>query len=84
MDPESKKLLEDTHALAQENNNILRSMRRSMRVSHIMSLIYWIIILGSAFGAYYFLQPYLTKVMTLYNGARAALNNLKQIGQQVK
>jgi hypothetical protein len=82
MDPESKKLLEDTHALVEENNKILHSMRRSLRFQHVLSILYWVIILGSAFGAYYFLQPYLQKIMVLYNGAGNVLNNLKQFGGQ--
>jgi len=81
MDPESKKLLQDTLALAQENNNILHSMRRSMRVQRIMSLLYWIFIIGSAVGAYYFIQPYLEQLMGIYSGAGDVINNFKQLGQ---
>ena len=77
MDPESKKLLQDTFALAQENNKILHSMRRSMRVARAMSIIYWLFIIGSAIGAYYLVQPYLEQVMDLYGGASDTLNNLK-------
>jgi len=81
VDPESKKLLEETFALAQENNRMLQSMRRSMRLSRIMSFLYWAFIIGSAVGAYYFIQPYLEQLMGVYSGAGDMLNNFKQLSQ---
>ena len=81
MDPESKKLLEETFALAQENNRMLQSMRRSMRLSRIMSFLYWAFIIGSAVGAYYFIQPYLEQLVGVYSGAGDMLNNFKQLSQ---
>ena len=77
MDGEDKKMLQDALELAQENNKILHSMRRSMRVGRIMSLLYWVLILGIAVGSFYFLQPYLDKVITLYNSASSTLKSLK-------
>ena len=44
MDPQSKKLLEDTYALVEENNKILQGLRRHMRTQRVISLIYWIFI----------------------------------------
>ncbi len=73
MDPESKKLLEETLALSQENNKILHGMRRSMRMARLMSIVYWTIVIGSAVGAFYLLQPYLDGVMDAYNAASSVL-----------
>ena len=88
MDPLSKKLLEETLVLAKENNDILRSMRRSMRFARIMSYLYWAFIILTAFGAYYFIEPYLEQLMSVYGGAKSnlnslndVLNNFKKIGQ---
>ena len=67
MDPESKKLLEESLALAKDNNKMLHSMRRSMHVARAMSAIYWVFIIGSAIGAYYFIQPYLDQVLDMYD-----------------
>jgi TRAP-type C4-dicarboxylate transport system permease small subunit len=75
VDPESKQLLQETMELAQENNKMLHSMKRSMRMSQIMSFLYWVLIIGSAIGAFYFLQPYLTQVEGLYNNASGVLKN---------
>ena len=81
MDPESKKLLEETLKLAKENNDILHSMRRSMRIQRIMSILYWVLIIGSTVGAYYLIAPYLGQLMDVYSGAGDVINNFKQLGQ---
>ena len=81
MSPEEKELLEQTLKLTEENNEILRSMKRSMQVARIMSILYWVLIISSAFGAYYFIQPYVDQLMSVYSGAGDVLNNLKQLGQ---
>jgi len=75
MDPESKKLLEDTFVLAQENNKMLHSVMRSMRISRIISIVYWVLIIGSALGAYYFIQPYINQLISIYGGAKSNLGN---------
>ena len=80
MDQESRKFLEQALALAEENNKILRSMRRSQRISGIIRFIYWAFIIGSAIGAYYFIQPYLTQVIEMYSSISATQQQLKSGG----
>ena len=75
MDPDSKKLLEETFTLEQENNKMLRSMRRSMIWGRVMSVIYWLIIIGISVGAFYFLQPYFNKVLSLYDSISGTQQN---------
>ena len=81
MDPESKKLLEETHELAKENNEMLRSMRRSMRFARFMSILYWVFIIGSAVGAYYLLEPYITQLQGVYGNAKSTLGGFNQFGE---
>ena len=75
MDPESKKLLEETFRLTEENNKILHSLRRSMHIQRIMSILYWTLIIGSAVGAYYFIQPYIDQLIGIYGGAKSGLDD---------
>lgn len=75
MDPESKKLLEETFRLAQNNNDMLRSMKRSIMWGHITRTIYWVFIIGSAVGAFYLLQPYINQLKDVYDGASGILNS---------
>ncbi|MFZ2523305.1 MAG: hypothetical protein WAW92_02865 [Minisyncoccia bacterium] len=76
MTPEEKELLKRAIALAEENNDILRSMQRSMRLSRFMSALYWIFIIGSAIGAYYLVQPYIKAVTEAYGGASSNINSI--------
>ena len=76
MTPEEKSLLERTYALAEENNNILRKMRRSNLISTIFRVAYWVIIIGLGLGAYYFLQPYLMSAVDILNKGQAAIHSL--------
>ena len=74
MSPEERELFKRSIALAEENNDILRAMQRSQRLAHLMSIVYWIFIIGTAIGAYYFIQPYLQQIIDVYGGAKSGLN----------
>ena len=78
MDPESKKLLEETFELTKENNQMLNSMRRSMRMQRIVNYLYWAFIILTALGAYYFVQPYINQLMSVYSGAGDMMKNFQQ------
>ena len=84
MDPESKKLLEESLKLGEENNKLLRSLHRSMRIRRFMSIIYWVLIIGSAFGAYYFAEPYIGQVKEAYGGAKSNFEEYNQFFQNLK
>ena len=73
MSPEEKSLLERTYKMAEENNSILRSIRRSNRFSGVMKVIYWLIIIGISYGLYAYLQPYVKTATDLYEQVQ---NNL--------
>lgn len=62
MDIDSQKVNELLE-LTRENNKILRTMRRTQRFSSFFTFIYWMIILGSIFGVYYYFQPTIKKYM---------------------
>ena len=78
MDPESKKLLQDTLALAEENNKMLHKIRGVQKRETLWNALKLIIIIGVALGSFYYLEPYLNKVMDLYNsvsGMQQKINN---------
>ena len=89
MTPEERELFKRSIELSEENNDILRSIQRSMRFSRLMSIIYWLFIIGSAVGAYYLVQPYIQAVSGAVGGAQSsfsqninsALDNFKQATQ---
>ena len=56
MPEDEKELLKRSVELAEENNDMLRAIRRSMRLARFISIMYWVFIIGSAVGAYYLIQ----------------------------
>lgn len=79
MDPESKKLLEDTYSLAQENNKMLSSIKRSMFLARVMSIMYWLVIIGVSVGAFYFIQPYIDQLVGVYGKANDVIDSFPSI-----
>ncbi len=59
MTPEEHRMLTEALSLAQENARILKNMQRVARASLILRAVYWVVILGLSFGAFYFIQPYI-------------------------
>ena len=68
MDPETKNLLIETNTLVKENHILLKKLRRGQVIAGITRLFYWIVILGLSFGAFYFIQPYLNSLLSIYTG----------------
>ena len=80
MDPESKRLLQETFDLAEENNKILHGLRRSQRIASFMRILYWVIIISVTFWSFYLIQPYINKVLELYNSVSSTEQKLKGSG----
>lgn len=59
MDPELKKQLEEIHALARDNHQMLRAIRRDQWLGFIGRVIVWIIVLALPLYLYQeYLQPF--------------------------
>ncbi len=56
---ETREMLKKTLELEEENHKMLKRMERRDRWARIFKIFYWLIIVGTALGAYYFLQPYI-------------------------
>jgi hypothetical protein len=77
MTPEEKSLLERTYKLAQDNNALLLSIRRSHRVSAAFRILYWVFIIVTGAAAYYFIQPYMTVMLGLYDQGKSGINTVQ-------
>jgi Trk-type K+ transport system membrane component len=76
MTPEEKELLENVLEISEENNKILKSINRSMKIARMMSVVYWVFIIGSAVGAFYLIQPQIEALMRAYEGASSSFNGI--------
>jgi Trk-type K+ transport system membrane component len=65
MDPEVKKELEQIHALAKDNHDMLRAIRRDQWLGFIGRIIVWIIVFALPLYLYQqYLQPFVSKFST--------------------
>ena len=78
MSPEERELLNKGVSLVEDNNKMLRAMKRSQHFTSIMSGVYWVIIIGSAVAGYYILQPYVDQAAKMYQSISAEIQNLKK------
>jgi hypothetical protein len=49
-----------------ENTRMVRALYRAQRWAFVYRIVYWVIIIGLALGAFYFIQPYLTALTGAY------------------
>jgi hypothetical protein len=75
MDPESKKLLEETHTLAEENNKMLHEVRNVQKWSTFWQTFKVLVIIGIALGSFYFLEPYINNAVNLYKSVSGTAQN---------
>ena len=83
MPPEEKELLKKNLELAEENNRLLKSLHRSMRIRRLVSIAYWVLIIGSAVGLWYFLEPFLEQIIGTYDGAKSNFEELGDFLQNI-
>ncbi len=82
MTPEERSLLQRTYALVEENNGILRGIRRANRWGIAIKIFYWVIIIGVTLGAFYFIQPYIESTLNLVDQAQESIRAINgNIGQ---
>jgi len=74
MDEEGKHLLEEILAIEKENNEMLLSFKRNIRWNNLSRIFYWVLIGGIAFGAFYFIKPYLGSFLSIYSGNISGVN----------
>jgi len=75
MQPEEKEMLKKTLELAQENNKMLHAIRRSMVWGRIWRVFYWVVIIGAAIGAYYYIEPYIDGAIGAYGNVKGDLQS---------
>ena len=63
---EIKEQLAEVTKLTRQNNKIMRKIERSARIGLIFRTLYWILIIGSMLGAYYYMQPYIEDINSIY------------------
>jgi hypothetical protein len=76
MDAEERGLLEKTLKLTEENNRLIHKVRGVQKRQAFWSVLKILVILGIALGAFYYLEPYLDKLMNVFNSIPGLKQNL--------
>ena len=69
IEEEMKEIREDLKRIEEsieENRRMTRSLLNAHRLSTAVSVIKWVVIIGFALGAFYYIQPYLETLLKLY------------------
>lgn len=83
MEPEEKRLLEETAELTRDNHKILKKLRRAQIIGRTIRILYWVIIIGITFGAYYFIQPYIDQFVNVYSGLRSGVESVQNVSDKL-
>ena len=70
--------------LTEENNQILRGMRRHNRMSAVFKAVYWIVIIALSYGAFVAIQPYLDQLKNVTGGVSNGLEQFNRFSEQLK
>jgi len=76
-----KQLLEANLKVSKENNKMLHKMRGAQKRANIFKFLYWLIIIGIAVGAFYFLQPLFEQVKSAYEQILPGLEGIGEVGK---
>lgn len=70
--------LNEIYKMTEENNEILRTIRRQQYFANTLRVLYWLVILGFLGGAYYFVRPF---VVAFTGDSSKIENTFKQFNQ---
>ena len=72
----AEKLLKEAVRLSKQNNKMLKSIKRSMFLGGVIKLVVWLIILGlPILFYYYFIRPYVSGALDIYNSIGNVVGN---------
>ena len=84
MTPEEKSLLERLVKMSEDNNKVLHSLRRSNRISTLLHVFYWVVIVVLSLGSYYFIEPYMKMLPNVIGAVQGDVSSANAAMQQIK
>lgn len=75
MNPEEKKLLEETAALVKETHGLVKKIHTHIMWGSVIRVGYWVVIIGASVGAFYLVQPYIDALKGSFGGENGTTQN---------
>ena len=79
-----ERMLKEMYRVNRENHEYLRKIDQRQRYGVYWKFFWFAIVLGSALGIYYFVQPYVDQAVNFYDQFETSLVQLNTIPEQVK
>lgn len=77
MDQRERAMLEESLRLSRENNELIRKLYSGYRWGRLFRVAYWVIIVGVAIGAFYFIQPFIERLSQAAEQIHEGVNSSK-------
>ena len=76
---ELEHMLHENMRLAKENNRILVKLYKYQRFQRNSRILYWVIVAALAFGAYYYVKPYVDNIFGAYDSITNTFLNAQHV-----
>lgn len=76
LEPQEKIILQRMLDLTEKNNSFLTKLYSAHRWTVFFHIIYWVLVVGAAVGAYYYIQPY---VETISGGFSESVEKVQRV-----
>jgi len=64
-------LLRENNELIKENNKLIKKIHTYIKWKRVLGILYWVIIIGTAVGLFYFLQPLVDQISSTISTVRS-------------
>ena len=82
-DEELKVLLRENIETSKESLKILKKINRGRIFGNVFSVLKWTLIIGLSFGAYYYIEPFLSQYVDMLRGLTSGVENIGKIGNNI-
>lgn len=79
MTPEQERMLRESLELSRDTHEMVKKLHRDLVINRVIKVVYWVVIIGVAVGAFYFLQPYVETLQDVYGGLADSKEQFKAL-----
>jgi len=76
--------VKELRAIAVDTNRIIHGMRSSQRRHAFISVLWWLLVIGTTVASYLYIQPYLQKAQDAYTGFQQQSQKVEGWQQQAQ
>ncbi len=81
---QTKRLLKKNLAISEESLKLLKKVRRTQKISSFVKFLRWAIIILLAFGAYYYIQPFMETFWQTVSQIRQDVSTIGKASNEIK